>query len=130
MSKRFEYKYSVPTESERKEIEHIQSQYLQKNDTTTKIERLRKLDNKVKNMPAMISIALGIVGLLIFGLGLTMILEWDLIVWGAILSTIGCIPMGLAYLAYNKIYNKLKNQYSPEILKLSRELLNEETKEL
>ncbi len=126
MSKKFKYKYSAPTQAERKEIEYIQSQYQPTSDRESKIQYLRKLDNKVKGIPACVSLILGIGGLLIFGLGLTMILEWNIIFWGVILCLIGCIPMALANFAYNYLYNEIKNKYSAEILEISRELLNEE----
>ena len=131
MDKKFEFKYSAPTQEERKEIEFIQNQYKEKDERMTKLDYLRKLDNKVKNIPICISLILGITGLLIFGLGMTMILEWSLMIWGIIISIIGCVPMGFAYFAYNKLYTKYKNKYSKQILELSSELLNEEnTKEL
>jgi len=125
MSDKFEYTYSAPTEQERKEIEHIQNQYKPKEKSSEKLTRLRKLDAKVKNTPIMISIILGVVGILTFGLGLTLILEWQKYVLGVIFSVIGCVPMGIAYFAYNKIHTILKNKYSAEILTLSGELLND-----
>jgi len=125
MANKFEYKYVAPTEEERKEIEHIRDQYLHKKQKT-KIEYLRKLDNKVNNIPIIISLALGVIGVLIFGVGMTMVLEWNLLAWGIIVGAVGCVPMGFAYFAYNLIYKKLKAKYSEEILKISGELLNED----
>ena len=130
MNKKFEYTYSAPTEQERKEIEHIQSQYRPQVKSTSKLDILRKLDNKVKNVPTITSLILGIVGILTFGLGLTLILEWKIYIGGVVLGFVGCVVMGIAPLLHNKIYNQLKNKYSSEILKLSGELLNEQTKEL
>jgi len=126
MSKKFEYKYSAPTEEERKEIEHIKRQYQEKSERGAKLERLRNLDNKVKNTPAVVALVLGIAGVLIFGLGLTMILEWQLFIWGVIVSILGFVPMTVAYFAYNKVYEILKNRYSEQIIKISSELLNDE----
>lgn len=125
MNKKFEFTYTAPTEDERNEIRYIQSQYREKEHTTLQLERLRKLDNKVKSIPTCFSLVVGITGLLIFGLGLAMILEWKLIVWGVIISIIGCIPIGFAHYTYSTLYNKLKNKYSEEILNISSELLNE-----
>ena len=125
MSDKFEYTYSAPTEEERKEIEHIQNQYKPKEKSGDKLERLRKLDNKVKNIPVIVSLLLGIAGILTFGLGLTLILEWKMYIGGIMLGVVGCVPMSIAYFAYNKIHTWLKNKYSNEILTLSGELLNE-----
>lgn len=127
MSKKFEYKYTSPSKEERREIEYIQNKYLTPTKKEkTKLDRLRELDSRVKEIPVIVSLALGIIGLLIFGVGLSMILEWNLLIWGIIVAVIGCVPMGFAYFSYNKLYTNLKNKYSEEILKLSKELLNDE----
>lgn len=126
MNNKFEFKYAAPTQKEREEIKNIQNQYKQKKQSETKLEQLRKLHSKVQNIPAVVALSLGFVGILIFGLGLAMVLEWNLLVWGIVVSAVGCVPMGLAYFAYNNIYTKLKNKYSSTILDLSSELLNEE----
>ena len=38
MSEKFEYKYSAPTQRERKEVDSIRSQYLPKEEVMTNIE--------------------------------------------------------------------------------------------
>ena len=125
MSNQFNYKYTAPTEEERKESASIRRQYVQQEHTETKIERLRRLDALVKNAATIWSLCLGIGGCLIFGLGLTMILEWNLIRWGVILCAVGAIPMGIAYPVYKAVLKKYKNRHGEEILRLSEELLNE-----
>ena len=123
---KFEFTYAAPTERERKEVESLRKQYLPVEETTDKVTRLRKLDDKVKNPPQALALALGVVGTLIFGLGLTMILEWDVILWGAVLAVVGIVPLALAYPMYKWLFEKLKNKYREEILRLSEEILNEE----
>ena len=49
MSNQFNYRYTAPTEEERKEIDSIRRQYAPQEQTETKIERLRRLDALVKN---------------------------------------------------------------------------------
>ena len=126
MSEKFKYKYSAPNERERKEIEYIKRQYQKKDDRQMKLEKLRKLDNKVKSVPAIIALIFGIVGSLVFGLGLTMVLEWNLLLCGSVTAGIGLIPIALAYPVFNKLFNKLKSKYADEIIGLSEELLNGE----
>jgi len=126
MGERFEYNYDAPTQQERQEIESIRNQYLPKNRELTKLERLKKLDNKVKNIPLLISLNLGIIGCLIFGLGLTFFLEWYNYLLGVIFGLVGVIPMIISYPIYVKVLNKLKDKYGKEIIELSNELLNEE----
>lgn len=125
MSDQFNFKYTAPTEEERKEIDSIRRQYASQQKSETKLEKLRRLDGLVKNTPTIISLVLGVVGTLIFGVGLTMILEWNILLWGIVVMATGSIPMALAYPVYKWILKKYKNRYGDEILRLSNELLNE-----
>lgn len=122
----FEYKYTAPTTQERKEIESIRNSYILPKKSISKLDLLRKLDSNVKNIPIMLSLIVGIVGTLIFGLGLTFVLEWNNLVWGIVLCSIALIPIGLAYLVYQKSSKHMKEKYSDQIIKLSEELLNED----
>ena len=122
----FRYSYSAPTQSERKEIESLQKKYLPKQEPEG-IEKLRKLDKKVHTFPTALALTLGVIGTLIFGIGLTFILEWDSLLLGVFISLIGFLPIGFAYPAYRKILQKRKEKYSEEILALSEQLLNEKT---
>ena len=93
MSNQFHFKYTAPTEEERKEIDSIRRQYAPQEQTETKMQRLRRLDALVKNTAVVWSLCLGVIGCLIFGLGLTMILEWNVLLWGIALMLVGCPPM-------------------------------------
>lgn len=126
MAEKFEYKYSAPTKDERKEINNIRNQYLPKSLEENKLDRLRNLDFKVKSVPTMISLSIGIIGLLVFGLGLTFVLEWNDFIVGIVIMIIGVIPISLAYYINKFILNKMKNKYGQEIIRLSDELLSEE----
>lgn len=121
----FEFKYVAPTNEERKEIESIRRSYTQKKPTLSKLDRLRALDAKVKGVPQIYSLVLGLFGILLFGLGLAMILEWKLLVWGIVVCAVSLVPMALAYPLHLKISKNLKAKHSDEILALSEELLNE-----
>ena len=125
MNNQFNFKYVAPTEEERKEIDSIRRQYAPQEHTESKIERLRRLDALVKSTATIWSLVLGVIGTLIFGLGLTMILEWSIWFWGIILMVIGSVPIALAYPVYKSVLKKYKNRYGEEILRLSEELLNE-----
>ena len=127
MSNKFEYNYTAPTIEERKEIDRIRSQYLPHDKTMSKMERLKYLDNQVKNPPIILSLSFGVIGLLLFGTGLTFFLEWfDYWYIGIPFSLFGLCLIGLAYPIYKKVLNKRKNKYSAEIIELSNELLKEE----
>ena len=128
MNNQFNFKYTALTEEERKEIDSIRRQYVPQDHVESKIERLRRLDAIVKNTALIWSLVFGVVGALIFGLGLTMILEWSIWLWGIVLMVIGSVPMAIAYPVYKLALNKGKAKYGDEILRLSEELLNENDK--
>lgn len=121
---KFEFTYVALSEQERNEILSIQENYETKpTKSETRLDRIRKLDGKVNNTATAVSLAFGIIGLLIFGTGLTMILEWDYIIWGSIVSIIGIIPIALAHPINKLLIKRGKKKYGAEILKLSNELL-------
>lgn len=124
MSDKFTYDYSAPSKDERREIEDIRRRYGGEKSKEDKLTKLRNLDKRVKNLPVAASLSLGIGGTLIFGLGLTMVLEWKMLLFGVIVMLIGCVPAALANAAYNILLDKNKRKYSDEILRLSEELLN------
>ena len=123
-NKGFEYTYSAPTEAERREIARIRKQYEAKDEKQIKLERIRKLDSFVQNFSTILALVLGIMGTLIFGLGLSMVLVWDIFVFGIVVCVIGICPMIAAYPLYVITLKKNKEKYGEEILRLSEELLN------
>lgn len=129
MNNKFSYTYTAPTEEERKEIESIRRGYAPEERKQTDLNKLRSLDKKVKKLPMVLSITIGIIGTLIFGLGICMALEWNLLLWGIVVGIIGCIPVGLAHPLYKWILARQKKKYGNEIIALSDKLLNESKSE-
>ncbi|MBE5737663.1 MAG: hypothetical protein E7348_04605 [Clostridiales bacterium] len=125
MSNQFNFKYTALSQEERKEIDSIRRQYCPSEQKESKLDRLRRLDARVKNSATIVSLVLGVLGLLTFGLGLTTILEWNNLPLGIIIMLVGSVPIALAYPVYLKILNKNKKRYGQEILSLSEELLNQ-----
>ncbi len=123
MDEKFSYTYSAPTPSEREEINSIRSAYLPRKETD--LERLRALDRKVHMPPKVIAIALGILGLLLFGLGMTLALEWGLLLWGIAVGVVGAAVMGIAYPVHRAVLARRKKRYGDEIVRLSDALLGE-----
>ena len=119
----FSYTYSAPTEAERREINGIRERYARGTDSDGGIERLRALDARVRNIPAAVSLILGVTGSLIFGLGLTAILEWGMLFFGIITAVIGAVPVGLAYPVHRAIHRRMERKYGEEIVRLSDTLL-------
>ncbi len=124
-SDKYEFSYKAPSKQERKIIEDIRKDYLPIPQKSEKLKQLQNLDKKVKGIPMALSISIGIVGTLLFGLGLSMVLEWNLLVWGIVVSILGCGLISVANYVYNYTTKKLKDKYGAIILKLSEDLLNE-----
>ena len=120
----FEYSYVAPTEAERREIEKIKRQYEGKTEKEIKLERIRRLDSFVQNFSMTLSLIVGVMGTLIFGLGLSMILVWSITVFGRIVCIVGAVPVAAAYPIFLVTMKRNKEKYGEEILKLSNEILN------
>lgn len=125
---KFSFTYSAPTERERREIESIKRQYAVDGKGENKIERLRKLHNKVITPATIVSLVFGVIGTLIFGLGMSLVLEFGMLVLGIIVCVLGLPLIILAYPMYNIVLRAGKVKYGEEILRLSDELLSDEAK--
>ena len=126
MDNKFEYNYEAPTSEERKEIENIRNRYVENNLGSDKLNRIRKLDSLVNNTPMILALSLGVIGSLIFGLGMTFFLYWtESFFWGFPFAIIGTIMMIISYPIYKRVHKKLKDKYKEEIIKLSNSLLEE-----
>ena len=124
MNNDFEFKYKAPSQNERKEIESIRNSYMPKSKEEQDLETLRSLDWKVKNIPMILSISIGIIGALILGVGLTMCLEWNLLIWGIVVGVVSLPPIIIAYPLFTRLSKKMKDKYGQQILQLSDKLLN------
>lgn len=122
---KFSYTYSAPTEAERREIEGIRRQYKPEDENENKIERLRKLHSAVVGRATAVSLALGVGGILIFGGGMALALELEMIALGIILASIGAVPMAFAYPMYKSEIARGKAKYGEEIIRLSDEILSQ-----
>lgn len=121
---KFNYSYSAPNESERREIESIKKQYISAPKKEDKLERLRDLNKRVMQPPLIISLTIGIVGTLVMGVGLTMVLEWNIVAWGVMTGILGAAIAASAYPIYKAILNRNKRKYGERIIELSDDLLN------
>lgn len=121
----FSYTYSA---QQQKEIEDIRKKYLPKEED--KMEQLRRLHNSAGQKAQTAAIAIGTVGALILGTGMSLCMT-DLgaamghfaMVLGILLGLMGLVLVALAYPVYNKILKKERARIAPEILRLTEELL-------
>lgn len=125
---RFKYTYSA---KEQDEIKRIRQKYQsQEEDGMT---RLRKLDASATSKATVIALALGIVGVLILGTGMSLIMT-DLtallgmtgmanMIVGIIAGVLGIIFVALAYPVYSKVLKREREKIAPEIFRLTDELM-------
>ncbi len=121
----FEYTYSA---EQQKEVEAIRKKYLPKEED--KMEQLRKLHYSATQKAQAASIAIGVIGALILGTGMSLCmtelgaaLEHFAMVIGVLAGLIGLVMVALAYPLFNYVLRKERKRIAPEILRLSEELL-------
>ena len=115
----FSYTYSA---HENQEVLNIRKKYMPQEET--KLEELKRLDRTVQNSGVMEALIVGVVGCLIFGVGMCFGLGvFGAITWPALIfGLIGTVGMSFAYPVNRKCYNKMKDQHLPRILELTAEL--------
>ncbi len=119
-NKPFTYNYSA---ARNKEVENIRRKYLPEEES--KLETLKRLDYKVQSAGMIESLCIGIIGALVFGIGVCFFLD---VFAGAVWLTtlfmiIGTLLMIPAYPIYRRIAHRTKEKLTPEILRLSEEIM-------
>ena len=121
----FSFTYSA---AQQQEIESIRKKYLPKEEN--KMEQLRRLHHSATQKAQAWAIAIGAVGTLILGTGMSLAmtelgaLVGDLaMVIGIAIGVVGMVLVALAYPVYNRVLQKERQRIAPEILRLSEELL-------
>ena len=121
----FSFTYSA---QQQKEVEAIRKKYLPQEET--KIEQLRRLHAIPTQKAQAVSIAVGIIGTLIMGTGMSLAMT-DIgaalgslaMIIGIAVGLVGMVLVALAYPIYNRVLKKQREKIAPEILLLSDELL-------
>ena len=119
-NKPFTYNYSAVRN---KEVESIRRKYLPEEEN--KLETLKRLDCKVQSAGMIESLCFGIIGALVFGIGMCFFLEvFAGVAWlTALFMIIGTLLMIPAYPIYRRIAHRTKEKLTPEILRLSEEIM-------
>ena len=94
------------------------------------MEQLRKLHHSASRKAQSASIAIGVIGALILGTGMSLFMtklgsvfgNLSMVI-GIIVGLIGMVLVALAYPIYNKVLKKERERIAPEILRLTEELL-------
>ena len=121
----FSFTYSA---QQQKEVEAIRKKYLPREED--KMEQLRKLHAVPTQKAQAASLAVGVVGALIMGTGMSIAMT-DIgaalgslaMVIGILVGIVGMVLVALAYPLYNRVLKKQREKIAPEILRLTEELL-------
>lgn len=122
----FEYTYSAQRQQE---VEAIRRAYLPKEED--KMEQLRKLHAVPTRKAQSASLVVGITGALILGTGMSLCMS-ELgaalgslaMIFGIFVGLTGIVLVAMAYPIYNRVLKKERKKITPEILKLSDELMS------
>lgn len=121
----FSFTYSA---QQQKEVEAIRKKYLPREED--KMEQLRKLHAVPTQKAQAASLAVGVVGALIMGTGMSIAMTEIgaalgslAMVIGILVGIVGMVLVALAYPLYNRVLKKQREKIAPEILRLTEELL-------
>lgn len=129
----FTFTYSA---REQAEVKRIREKYTGGQAAAEdKLSRLRRLDAGVTEAAQTVALVLGIVGALLFGLGLSLVMtELPALIGlgttvaailGILIGISGGVLAGLAYPAYCAVVRRRRAKVAPEILRLTDELMEE-----
>ena len=121
----FHFTYSA---AQQQEVEDIRKKYLPKEED--KMEQLRKLHAIPTQKAQAASLAVGIIGALIMGTGMSLCMT-ELgstlgnlaMVLGILVGLVGIVMVALAYPLYNRTLKKEREKIAPDILSLTDELM-------
>lgn len=117
----FNYTYSA---SQQAEIKSIREKYMPPTEEEDKMERLRRLDRSVTKTGTAVSIIVGVISTLVFGVGMCCTMVWEgLMLPGIIIGVVGITGIVSAYPLYIYVTKKQREKVAPEIIKLSDELM-------
>lgn len=116
----FEYTYSAP---EQEEIRRIREKYMPPDEREGKMDQLRRLDAGVTQKGTCVSILVGLVSSLVFGVGMCCCLVWSQFLPGIVIGILGLLGISASFPLYQRIVRKERQRVAPQILKLTEELM-------
>ncbi len=119
----FTYTYSA---KEQEEIKKIRGKYMSPTKEATSMEQLRRLDKSATKGATVVSLIVGIISALLFGVGMccTMVPGWEqYFIPGVAVGVVGIIGVIAAYPIYNYMVKRKREKLAPEIMRLSDELM-------
>ena len=120
MSEKFNYSYSS---ARNEEAERIASKYINIDVSgDADLERLRALDKRAELPGTMAGIALGLAGVLILGLGMSLILRSEHFAIGVVTGVLGLAAAGLAAPVSMAVTRRSREKIKDEVLALTEKI--------
>lgn len=126
----FKFTYSA---KEQEEIKAIRKKYVAPEQAEDKMAQLRRLDAAVTQKGTIVSLALGVIGTLLLGSGMSLAMtdignmlglaEKTEMLIGIPIGLVGIALILVAYPIYNAIIKKERERIAPEIIRLTDELM-------
>lgn len=115
----FEYNYSA---ERAKEVEAIRRKY--EEPAEDKFEQLKALDRQAGRRGQILSIAIGIIGTLILGTGMSMVMvgQAPYFIPGIIIGIVGVLTLSTAYPVYKKVTKKDRDKVAGQVLALAKQI--------
>ena len=113
----FKYTYSA---AQQEEIKELRKKYLAPGQD--KMEQLRQIDKRVSSRAVSWSISVGVTGVLIMGLGMSLVMVWQNYPVGIALGAVGLAVLAPANHVYNIILKKERAKAAPQVLQLIEEI--------
>lgn len=110
--------------NEKKQVEAIVKEYLPHEET--KVEKLKKLNKKVKRPATIFAYTFGVIGSLVLGVGMCLAMKviGNLMPLGIVIGVLGIAMVSVNYFIYKLINKKRMAKFQCDVLKISNELLN------
>lgn len=110
----------------------IRTQYMEKEEKSTDLDKLKELDRKVKRPAYIFGYTFGTISALIMGSGMSLVMTdigeklelGDMMVHGIVIGVIGMGIVVVAYPVYTRILKKEREKIAPEILRLTEEIMH------
>lgn len=126
----FSFTYSAAQQAE---IKKIRARYTAPTEVEDKMARLRRLDASVSQTAQAVALAIGVIGTLLLGTGMSLCMTDFAKILGAhqdaafevgiLVGILGGVLASLAYPVYNAIVKARRKRLAPEILRLTDELM-------
>lgn len=105
---------------EQKELNAICVKYVPKGSKPlTNLDKAKAIDARVESKGTIAGLAVGIIGALVAGLGMSCVLVWDKLALGILIGLVGLVGVAGAYPLYQRVIQKERAKAADEIMKLS-----------